>query len=71
EIMRILDDAFHDLGNDIALYPEGNRDAIDHIIDEIYPTINNGVYRAGFAESQAAYDEAVEDLFDALDHWND
>ncbi len=71
EIMRMLDtemDAY--ATRDVDLYPEGYRDDIDRIIDEVYEPINNGVYRAGFAKSQAAYDEAVTELFDALDHWD-
>jgi putative glutathione S-transferase len=56
---------------DVDLYPEGYRDEVDRIIDEIYDPINNGVYRAGFAQSQAAYDRAVTELFDALDHWDE
>lgn len=70
EIMRMFSTAFRDFGNGIDLYPSGYRDDIDRIIDDIYESINNGVYRAGFASSQAAYDEAVRDLFDALDHWD-
>ncbi|WP_251328738.1 glutathione S-transferase family protein [Haloplanus pelagicus] len=72
EIMRMFATAFDDVGNDgIDLYPEGYREEIDRIIDAIYDPINNGVYRAGFAESQEAYDEAVTDVFDALDHWDE
>ncbi|MFW5939545.1 MAG: glutathione S-transferase family protein [Halolamina sp.] len=67
EIMRMLDTAFD--GNDVSLYPEALRGEIDEIVDAIYGPINNGVYRAGFAGNQAAYDDAVADLFDALDHW--
>jgi putative glutathione S-transferase len=71
EIMRMLDVAFDEYAtNDVDLYPEGYRDDVDRIVDEIYEPINNGVYRAGFAGSQAAYDEAVADLFDALDRWD-
>ncbi|MEF8837919.1 MAG: glutathione S-transferase family protein [Haloarculaceae archaeon] len=72
EILRMLDvamDAHAD--RDVDLYPEGNRDAVDEIIDAIYEPVNNGVYRAGFARSQAAYDRAIDDLFEALDHWDD
>jgi len=72
EIMRMFATAFDDVGNDgIDLYPEAYREEIDRIIDAIYDPINNGVYRAGFAESQEAYDEAVTDVFDALDHWDE
>ena len=72
EIMRMLDTEFADLAeHDVDLYPEGYRDEIDRLVDDIYDPINNGVYRAGFAESQEAYDRAVADLFDALDHYED
>jgi putative glutathione S-transferase len=67
EIMRMLDTAFD--GNEFSLYPEDLREEIDEIVDAIYDPINNGVYRAGFADTQAAYENAVDDLFDALDHW--
>ncbi|WP_248897761.1 glutathione S-transferase family protein [Haloplanus halobius] len=71
EIMRLLDVAADDLATrDVDLYPEGYREEVDRLIDDIYDPINNGVYRAGFAESQAAYDRAVSDLFDALDHYD-
>jgi len=72
EILRMLSTEFGDVAeNDVDLYPEGYQDEVDRIIDEIYEPINNGVYRTGFANSQAAYDEAVTDLFDALDHWDE
>ncbi|MFC6988018.1 glutathione S-transferase family protein [Haloplanus sp. GCM10025708] len=70
EIMRMLDTEFdRHATRDVDLYPEGYRDEVDRVIDDIYDPINNGVYRAGFAGSQEAYDRAVEELFDALDHW--
>ncbi|MGF1568386.1 MAG: glutathione S-transferase family protein [Nodosilinea sp.] len=50
-------------------YPAALRLAIDAVMDAIYQPINNGVYRSGFAASQAAYTEAVTELFQALDHW--
>ena len=72
EIMRMLDTAMHDVAErDVDLYPEGYREEVDEIIDEIYQPINNGVYRAGFAGSQEAYENAVSDLFEALDRWDD
>ena len=72
EIMRMLDTAFDEFAaNDADLYPEGYRDDVDRIIDEIYDPVNNGVYRAGFAETQEAYERAANELFDALDHWDD
>ncbi|WP_275671159.1 glutathione S-transferase family protein [Halobaculum rubrum] len=71
EIMRMLDTAFDDLGNGVDLWPAGYREAVDDRIADIYPRINNGVYRAGFASTQAAYDEAVGELFEALDEYDD
>jgi putative glutathione S-transferase len=70
EIMRMFDVEFDALAeNDVDLYPAGYQDQIDETIEAIYTPINNGVYRAGFADTQEAYDEAVHDLFDALEHW--
>ena len=64
----MLDTEFDDLAErDVDLYPEGYRDEVDRIIEAIYEPINNGVYRAGFADSQRAHEAAVEELFDALD----
>jgi putative glutathione S-transferase len=72
DIMRTLDVAFDDLAvRDVDLYPEGYQEEVDRLIEAIYEPINNGVYRAGFADSQAAYDEAVTELFDALGHYDD
>ncbi len=71
EIMRMLDEAFDPLAErDVDLNPDGYEEEVDRLIDEIYEPVNNGVYRPGFADSQSAYDEAVEELFDALDHWD-
>ena len=68
EIIRMFNSAFDDIG---ALpgdyYPETLRGEIDALNDFIYPNVNNGVYRAGFASSQAAYDEALTDVFEMLD----
>ncbi|WP_135365562.1 glutathione S-transferase family protein [Halosimplex halophilum] len=72
EVLRMLDTEFDDVAErDVDLYPEGYREEVDRIIDDIYEPINNGVYRAGFASSQEAYDRAVDDLFSALDHWDE
>ncbi|MDQ2049361.1 glutathione S-transferase family protein [Natronolimnohabitans sp. A-GB9] len=72
EIMRMFDTEFGDLASrDVDLYPEGYRETVDRIVDEIYEPINNGVYRAGFATEQDPYDEAVDELFAALDHWDE
>jgi glutathionyl-hydroquinone reductase len=68
EIMEILDTAFASLGDPAApaLYPEHLRREIDELDAWIYAEVNNGVYKAGFAASQDAYDAAVEGLFAAL-----
>ena len=72
EIIRMLDTEMDRFATrDVQLYPEDQREEIDRITDAIYEPINNGVYRAGFAKSQEAYDEAVDELFEALDHWNE
>jgi putative glutathione S-transferase len=55
----------------VDLYPEGRRAEIDETIDELYGPVNRGVYRAGFADSQADYEDAVADVFEALDHWEE
>jgi len=68
EIIRMLNSAFEaftDVHTDY--YPEALRDEIDRINDVVYPTVNNGVYRAGFATSQEAYEEAARGIFSTLD----
>ena len=68
EIIRMLNSAFNEItGNTADYYPEDLRTEIDQLNDWIYPTINNGVYRAGFATTQHAYEEAYQELFAALD----
>lgn len=69
EIIRMLDEEFQDIaGNpDMDLRPRALRDQIDGLNDWIYPEINNGVYRCGFARTQQAYSRAVGVLFAALD----
>jgi glutathionyl-hydroquinone reductase len=70
EIIRMLDTEFGAIAKpDVDLYPESLRSQIEETIDAIYNPINNGVYRAGFATSQSAYEEAATELFEALDHW--
>ncbi|MFC7176714.1 glutathione S-transferase family protein [Halosegnis marinus] len=69
EVMRTFATAFE--GNGVDLYPEDIRDEIDEAVDAVYDPINNGVYRAGFAGTQAAYERAVGELFDALDRWDE
>ncbi len=68
EIIRMFNSAFNDLtGNTDDYWPEDQRAAIEPVNDRIYDTFNNGVYRCGFATTQAAYDAAVHPLFDTLD----
>lgn len=68
EIIRMLNTAFNELtGDKQDFYPEALRADIDAINDIIYNNINNGVYRAGFATTQEAYEEAFDQLFAALD----
>ncbi|GLC40101.1 hypothetical protein PLESTM_000993200 [Pleodorina starrii] len=69
EILRMLNSEFNHVAKNpgLDLYPEALRAAIDDLNSWIYPSINNGVYRCGFATSQAAYDTAFEELFSALD----
>ncbi len=70
EVMRNLTTVFAALGNGVDLAPEPLRGEIDDALDRIYEPINNGVYRTGFADTQSAYDEAVTELFEALEHWD-
>ncbi len=68
EIIRMLNSAFDEWGDaGVDLCPPALRGEIDDLNAFIYPAINNGVYRAGFATSQAAYEEAFHALFSALD----
>ncbi|WNW14192.1 glutathione S-transferase family protein [Pseudomonas sp. DTU_2021_1001937_2_SI_NGA_ILE_001] len=68
EIIRMFNSAFDGLtGNPLDLYPEPLRTQIDALNEQIYPNVNNGVYRAGFATSQGAYEEAFDQLFAKLD----
>lgn len=70
EVMRMLNKKFAAVAkHNIDLCPPDLQEQVDATIDALYQPINNGVYRAGFATQQAAYEEAVTDLFDALDHW--
>lgn len=68
EIIRMLNSAFDEWGDaSVDLYPESLRPEIDAVNAWIYPSINNGVYRSGFATKQVAYEEAFDELFGALD----
>lgn len=68
EIIRMFNSEFNDLtGNTDDYFPEGLRSEIECWNNFIYPNINNGVYRCGLATTQPAYEEAYDNLFDALD----
>ena len=68
EIIRMFNSAFDGLtGNALDFYPEALRGEIDALNQRIYTAVNNGVYRAGFATTQAAYEEAFVELFGELD----
>lgn len=68
EIIRMFNSAFDGLtGNTRDFWPEAMRDDIEEVNARIYSTVNNGVYKSGFATSQEAYDDAVTALFDSLD----
>jgi putative glutathione S-transferase len=68
EIIRMLNSAFEAFTNvHTDYYPVELRGEIDRINDLVYPTVNNGVYRAGFATSQDAYEEAARGIFATFD----
>jgi len=69
DIVRMFNSEFNEVAGrrDVDLYPSSLRGAIDAINDEVYTNVNNGVYRAGFATTQEAYEEAVHALFATLD----
>lgn len=68
DIIRIFNRAFNHLtGNTADFYPVSMRAAIDSVNERVYEAVNNGVYRAGFATTQAAYNRAVTTLFDELE----
>lgn len=69
EIVRMLNTEFDEWGNaSLDLYPEALRAEIDALNDRVYATVNNGVYRCGFARTQEAYENAVGPMFDTLDY---
>ena len=72
EILRMMSEGFSGLArNDIDLYPQARREEIDAFNARIYPALNNGVYRAGFATTQLAYEEAFAGVFECLDWVNE
>ncbi len=72
EIIRMMGTGFTPLAkNDVDFCPAELRETIDATIDAIYNPINNGVYRSGFSTHQSAYEQAVGELFEALDYWEE
>lgn len=72
EIIRMFNGAFDGItGNTDDYWPEAFRDEIETVNARLYDEVNNGVYKAGFATTQSAYDEAVTALFTALDWLED
>ncbi len=72
EIMRMLDTEFDGCAqNHTSLAPPELREQVDQVLDALYTPVNNGVYRAGFATTQAAHEEACREVFVALDHWDE
>ncbi|MBS6906162.1 MULTISPECIES: glutathione S-transferase family protein [Klebsiella] len=68
DILRMFNSGFGKLASsDVDLYPAALREEIDRLNGEIYPQLNNGVYRAGFATTQVSYQQAVTDVFAMLD----
>jgi glutathionyl-hydroquinone reductase len=69
EIIVILNSQFNEFAQhpDLDLYPESQSSDIETWNEKIYPAVNNGVYRCGFAQTQAAYDQACGELFATLD----
>ncbi len=67
EIIRMFNSAFDDVtGNSDDYWPAALRSEIEKVNDRVYETVNNGVYKAGFATTQEAYDNAVHPLFESL-----
>lgn len=67
DILRMFNSGFGSLASGPDLYPADLAEKIDALNDAIYPTLNNGVYRAGFATTQEAYEEAFAEVFATLD----
>ena len=68
EIIRMFNSAFDQLtGNTLDFWPEELRTDIEAVNARVYDGVNNGVYKAGFATTQAAYDDAVREVFETLD----
>ena len=68
DIIRMFNSEFDEIAHELTdYYPEALAAEIDEVNARVYDTVNNGVYRAGFATSQSAYDSAVRDVFSTLD----
>lgn len=68
EIIQMFNSAFNELtGNTVDYYPEVLRAEIDEVNQRVYDSVNNGVYKCGFATTQAAYQSAYHELFETLD----
>jgi len=75
EIIRMMNEEFDDVIDPkykgITFYPKEHQKEIDELNSWVYDTVNNGVYRSGFATTQEAYEENVTKLFDSLDRLED
>ena len=71
EIIVMLNSGFSEFASSLDLYPEALKERIDNWNREIYDAVNNGVYRCGFAQTQTAYDQACDRLFECLDKIED
>lgn len=74
ELIRMFNSAFNDLEGvdaDLDFYPESLRPEIEAVNERVYDTVNNGVYKAGFATAQDKYEEAYRALFESLDWLED
>ncbi|EED89782.1 glutathione s-transferase [Thalassiosira pseudonana CCMP1335] len=73
EIIQMLNSQFNEFASfpDVELEPQDMKEAMEEVNSWIYPSINNGVYRCGFATSQHAYDNAIEELTSAFDRLED
>jgi len=70
ELVRMFDTEFDAFAlHPVTLWPEGLRDRVDGAISALHEPVNNGVYKAGFAKSQGAYEQACRELFAALEGW--
>ncbi len=72
EIIRMFNSEFDEItGNSMDFWPSDLRDEIDEVNARVYSSVNNGVYKSGFATTQSAYDKAVGELFECLDWLDD